>query len=369
MSLSVSPETSGDLFGEPIENLLEAQEHLDIDGLRYVANFISDSAERELLAAVDAQPWLSDLKRRVQHYGYRYDYKSRKVDPTMYLGPLPDWIQPLAARLVAEGFMAVTPDQVIVNEYLPGQGIAAHVDCLPCFGPVLCSLSLGSQCVMDLTQVEDASKTSLMLERCSLLVLAGDARYLWRHAIAGRKSDKYAGQVFQRGRRVSLTFRSVIGGIGNHKTVAAGFILHEGRVLLARRALTKKIAGGLLHMPGGHLETGETAQAALQRELMEELGVRVQVGELLHTFEYSNNNQKTIGFVYVTTLLDPPSALRFDPADNSEIIWATRDDLETFFPVKADHNYVAAVKGFARLNPVEFSEKVPGFRRSGDEHA
>ena len=31
---------------------------------------------------MDARPWLSDLKRRVQHYGYKYDYRARAIDHT-----------------------------------------------------------------------------------------------------------------------------------------------------------------------------------------------------------------------------------------------------------------------------------------------
>jgi alkylated DNA repair dioxygenase AlkB len=181
-----------------------------VPGLRYVAGFLDDPAEARLLDAVDAEPWLPDLKRRVQHYGYRYDYKARKVDPSMYLGPLPDWAQPLALRLVAEGHMADSPDQLIVNEYQPGQGITAHVDCVPCFGPIVCSLTLGSSCVMELSAVKGGGAESLLLERGSLLVLAGAARYQWRHAIPGRKTDTVGGQVLTRGRRVSLTFRTVL---------------------------------------------------------------------------------------------------------------------------------------------------------------
>ncbi len=181
-----------------------------VPGLKYVAGYVPEPDEAALLAVVDAQPWLSDLKRRVQHYGYRYDYKARKVDPSMYLGPLPAWVQPLAARLVADGHMAAAPDQLIVNEYEPGQGITAHIDCVPCFGPVVCSLTLGSQCMMELSAVDRSGTESLTLERGSLLVLAGEARYKWRHAIPGRKTDKLGTRVVPRSRRVSLTFRTVI---------------------------------------------------------------------------------------------------------------------------------------------------------------
>jgi alkylated DNA repair dioxygenase AlkB len=181
-----------------------------IEGLNYVAEFIDRPAQQLLLAEIDRQPWLTDLQRRVQHYGYKYDYKARKIDRSMYLGALPIWSRSLAERLLAEGYMQDISDQLIVNEYEPGQGIAAHVDCIPCFGSIVCSLTLGSHCVMELTEVAGLRSESLLLACGSLLVLAGESRYDWKHGIPARKSDKFDGQSSRRDRRVSLTFRTVI---------------------------------------------------------------------------------------------------------------------------------------------------------------
>ena len=41
------------------------------------------------------------------------------------------------------------PDQLIVNEYQPGQGISAHIDCEPCFKNTIVTVSLGSVYEMD----------------------------------------------------------------------------------------------------------------------------------------------------------------------------------------------------------------------------
>jgi alkylated DNA repair dioxygenase AlkB len=181
-----------------------------IPGLAYVPAYLDPEAQPSLLATIDAQPWLSDLRRRVQHYGYRYDYTRKALDDSLYLGPLPDWAATLAQRLHADGFIAAVPDQLIVNEYLPGQGIASHVDCVPCFGDTVLSLSLGGPCVMDLTHISSRTAVSLLLEPGSLLVLRDAARYAWRHGIAARKSDQYAGRTIPRRRRVSLTSRTAI---------------------------------------------------------------------------------------------------------------------------------------------------------------
>jgi alkylated DNA repair dioxygenase AlkB len=63
---------------------------------------------------------------------------------------------------------------------------------------------------MEFTHVKTRQKTPLFLARRSLVVLSGEARYDWRHAIPGRKSDTQEGRMVPRGRRLSLTFRNVL---------------------------------------------------------------------------------------------------------------------------------------------------------------
>jgi alkylated DNA repair dioxygenase AlkB len=182
----------------------------EIDGLTYISDFIDSTTESALIKTIDTQPWITELKRRVQHYGWRYDYKARSVTNDLRIGALPDWLKTYAVRLQQAGLFADTPDQVIINEYQPGQGISAHIDCVPCFADTITSLSLASPCVMDFNHSKTGEKSRLLLEPRSLLVLTGDARYVWQHAIAGRKTDRHQGQVIQRTRRVSMTFRKII---------------------------------------------------------------------------------------------------------------------------------------------------------------
>lgn len=188
----------------------QPQSQIEVAGLEYFPNFITREKSEELLKIIDAQPWLHDLKRRVQHYGWKYDYTARCITKDLYLGKLPDWLQNLADDLMAKGIFEKAPDQVIINEYQAGQGISAHIDCVPCFGGVIASLSLGSACVMDFSNPKTSEKTAKLLEPLSLLVMKNDARYKWQHGIAARKTDKIDGQIFTRQRRISLTFRNVI---------------------------------------------------------------------------------------------------------------------------------------------------------------
>jgi alkylated DNA repair dioxygenase AlkB len=194
----------------PQMSLFGDESKMAIPGLRYLPDYIDAAGEAALIQTIDSQPWLADLKRRVQHYGYKYDYKARSITRDLRLGPIPGWLGDLCERLQAERVFSKRPDQVIINEYLPGQGITPHIDCVPCFGETIASISVGTPCVMEFTQPEAKLKDPVLLEPRSLVVLEGDARYKWQHAIPQRKTDNWNGQKLIRGRRISLTFRTVI---------------------------------------------------------------------------------------------------------------------------------------------------------------
>lgn len=181
-----------------------------INGLSYIPEFINVKEHNELWESINKEIWLCDLKRRVQHYGYKYDYRSRSVDQSMYIGPIPEWSKFVVDRIVSQGLMA-EPDQMIINEYTPGQGISDHVDCEPCFEDTIISVSLGSSCIMNFKKRYDKEeKQELMLEPRSLFIIKGDARYEWTHGISAREKDKWKDKLIPRTTRISLTFRKVI---------------------------------------------------------------------------------------------------------------------------------------------------------------
>lgn len=181
-----------------------------IDGLSSVADFIDVDAERALLARVDAGVWNTAWQRRTQHYGLRYYDPAERCDATEPPAvPLPDWLAPLCRRLFAEGHCDVLPDRVSVNEYLPGQGIAPHIDAGLDLVKTIMIVSLGSPCVMEFSHPRDGRKVCRLLERRSLTVIDGEARRDWRHGIPKRRSDLWQGAKIMRTRRVSLMFRSV----------------------------------------------------------------------------------------------------------------------------------------------------------------
>ena len=192
-------------------------DEIGIPGIDYREVFLNPDECDEIVRMINDQPWRNDLSRRVQHYGWRYDYASKGVAEDTRLGPLPDWLLSIAERLHQEGFFEGVPDQVIINEYQPGQGIAPHID-RETFGPTVATISLCDCWPMEFTPIgtktDHNGKSELFLSVGSLLVLKGDARNKWLHGIAKRKSDKHEPQKKERRprqRRISVTFRTVIG--------------------------------------------------------------------------------------------------------------------------------------------------------------
>ena len=175
-------------------------------GLNYYPGLLTSEEQSEILSEIDKRPWQHDLKRRVQHYGYKYDYRARRLAPSMYVGDLPKFAVQVGQKLVSSGIIAIVPDQVIVNEYVPGQGITPHIDCKPCFRNTIVTVSLVSVYTMDFYSTTAEDMRSHDLELGSALVFSNEARFEWKHGIKARKADKGR----RRGRRVSLTFRNVI---------------------------------------------------------------------------------------------------------------------------------------------------------------
>ena len=73
---------------------------------------------------LDFHPPETTLKhRKVKHYGYEFLYSSSNIDPDNPLpGGLPDVCLPVLRRLMAANLISELPDQLTINEYLPGAG-------------------------------------------------------------------------------------------------------------------------------------------------------------------------------------------------------------------------------------------------------
>lgn len=159
----------------------------------------------------------------------------------MILEKLPTWLQKYATKVGRLSvFNSVTPNHVLVNEYIPGQGIMPHEDG-PLFFPVVSTINLGSHTFLDFYhplkksayEAEDKSDQSslsldnryfmsVLLEPRSLFLLTEDLYHNYLHGIAERTCDVVTdkvsnldacqaglGDTLKRSTRISLTIRNV----------------------------------------------------------------------------------------------------------------------------------------------------------------
>src|SRR5882724_11217154 len=73
---------------------------------------------------------------------------------------------------------------------------------------------------------------------------------------------------------------------------ACAFIHKEGKLLIAKRADTKKFLSGKYELLGGHVEFGESLEACLVRELKEELHIDIKVENPFYAFTYLSDNDE-----------------------------------------------------------------------------
>jgi len=121
--------------------------------------------------------------------------------------------------------------------------------------------------------------------------------------------------------------------------VAAALIFHTGKLLITRRHANAHL-GGLWEFPGGKREPDETFEECLARELREELGIEVTVGELVEslTHEYPEKIVH-LRFFRCHWMKHEPR-----PLDCSAFKWVTPGDLKKFAFPAADARLLEKLK-------------------------
>lgn len=113
----------------------------------------------------------------------------------------------------------------------------------------------------------------------------------------------------------------------------------DGRVLIARRP-DDKHQGGLWEFPGGKVEEGEAVQAALSRELEEELGIRVSAARPLIQVHHDYPDKQVLLDVWEVTAFDGEP----HGAEGQPLTWASNHELGDYQFPAANQPIVAAAR-------------------------
>ncbi len=128
--------------------------------------------------------------------------------------------------------------------------------------------------------------------------------------------------------------------------MVAGFILDGERLLVARRRAADA-RGGLWEFPGGKLEPGETPEEALARELREELGIEVEVGEKLAAVDHDYPDVRIKLSLYLCRI----TAGRPRPLSCAEVRWIDAGELASLPLAPADRSLAEHLVRSGKLPP------------------
>lgn len=127
-----------------------------------------------------------------------------------------------------------------------------------------------------------------------------------------------------------------------HKFIGVAVIWNEqGQILIDRRR-QEGLLGGLWEFPGGKVEPGETIEACIQREILEELGIAIEVGDRLITVNHTYSHfHVTLNVHHCRHLSGDPQPIECD-----EVKWVTLDELHDYPFPKANVQIVDALLSY-----------------------
>lgn len=120
--------------------------------------------------------------------------------------------------------------------------------------------------------------------------------------------------------------------------IVGAAIVRDGRVLACARAQPPELAGRW-EFPGGKVESGETDVAALDREILEELGVRVRLGDRIGPDVVLPHGRAVLRVWLAALTAGEPLAF-----EHAELRWLAAADLDSVDWLPADAPIVAALR-------------------------
>jgi A/G-specific adenine glycosylase len=137
-------------------------------------------------------------------------------------------------------------------------------------------------------------------------------------------------EAFRNGSQTKFPLKERKAPVPHHLVVAA--VIRRGDEVLIDKRKANGLLGGLWEFPGGKVEAGEDFQTALKREIMEELGVSLKVGNSMGKYRHAYTHFKVTVYVFFGEIsAGTPQALEAD-----EIRWVSITELSQYPMGKVD---------------------------------
>jgi ADP-ribose pyrophosphatase YjhB (NUDIX family) len=113
------------------------------------------------------------------------------------------------------------------------------------------------------------------------------------------------------------------------KIAQKAIISKENKVLLLRDPRMDEV---IWEIPGGRMNIDEEPRAAVAREIMEELGIEIEVGVVVHMEQFIQGNEGKRAFVivYECEMKDAAAPITMSEAEVCEIAWVAADELPKY---------------------------------------
>ena len=178
---------------------------IPIDGIFLIPEFLSEDEENQLLERIDDDVWIPSQSGRLkQDFGIKINFKKQTIK-TKYFTGMPWYSHSLIERFRQHRLLKDFHSVELCNlDYRPERGshIDPHIDDVWIWGERLITINLLSNTILTLisNNNDEARTIYIPLPRRWLVVLYGDARYEYKHAIQRQHIHD---------RRVAVTFREL----------------------------------------------------------------------------------------------------------------------------------------------------------------
>lgn len=128
-----------------------------------------------------------------------------------------------------------------------------------------------------------------------------------------------------------------------HKSIGVAVIWNEQGQILIDRRLPQGTLGGLWEFPGGKIEPGETVEECIQREILEELGIEIAVGEQLIAIDHTYPHLRvTLTVHHCYHLTGDPQPIECD-----QVLWVSLDEIDRYSFPAANSQIITAIRQYA----------------------